>query len=166
MFVILHLGYITQYNLFYFHSFTSKVDYFIFLYCWRVVIHSVYIPHFHNQLQHLRTFKSFQFLSSYRYSNSEHGWVSVCGVGCLVLFGICLERWYYKSIFGLLKFLHTYFDNVSTVFCPTNSKRGCEASFFPYSRPVFVACCSIGLCHSNWGKMKSQCYFDLHFHNY
>lgn len=31
--------------------------------------------------------------------------------------------------------------------------------------PSFVDSCSFGLCHSNWGKMKSPSCFDLRFSN-
>lgn len=45
------------------------------------------------------------------------------------------------------------------VYNPTNSE------YYPFSTslPAFIVGCSIDLCHSNWGKIKS--YFDLHFYS-
>lgn len=140
--------------------FTNICD-FIFLYSW-IPFHSACIPYFHYLLLYCRTISMLLFPRFYEKSSKKkkHAWTSIYGVECPSFFVNTrsnisgLHGWY---TFNVSIILHTEYN----VGIPLSSKPPTNEVFLLPQPCILSSICSFILCLSNWGKMKSQIWFDL-----
>jgi hypothetical protein len=142
--------YLEKHNFILFNGWIKLHRVYIYIYIYHsFLIHS-------SVLEHVGCFQSLGIINS----PTILQWTWVC-------------KWLYKNILehfpsdiclgvvsldSFLKDFHIAFHSDYSNLHPTNSV---EVFLFPTSSPAFVVCVIVS--HFDWGKMESQCSFDLHF---